>query len=57
MRSNLYKSFKSGLINKNEYDKQNIEIGCKYFSDKRITAVTSGPAKKLINYLLKYMKI
>ena len=53
MRSNLYAKLQTGSIDNKMYSEQKLQIGYKYFSDNRITAITSGPAKKFINYLLK----
>ena len=53
IKLSLNNKYKAQIITKNEYNEQVSQINLKYLSDRRITAVTSGPAKKFINYLLK----
>jgi hypothetical protein len=53
LKQSLKNKLNSQIITNNEYMEQMNQINLQYFSDKRITAVTSGPAKKFVNYLLK----
>lgn len=51
-RRELYQQFQSNQISAREYEDRSMKITWEEQSDPRITAVTGGPAKQVLKFLL-----